>query len=159
MGEHAAKSMSRGRPVSRIYKEHIKVNMERTKPLELKEELSKVQMQMANKQFLKCSISLTARETQIKTSLRFHLTLVGVTFIRKQITANSCKNVGNGEPLDSLDELVNQYSHYGENFAHFSKCYKSVLHTINIYHSKHRPKGFNSPIIKDTCISIFIATY
>lgn len=49
MGEHPAKSMSCRRPVFRIYKEHIKVNMERTKPLELNEDFSKVQMQMANK--------------------------------------------------------------------------------------------------------------
>jgi hypothetical protein len=44
---------------------------------------------MANKHMKKCSISLAIKEMQIKTTLRFHLTLVRMVIIKKT-SNNNC---------------------------------------------------------------------
>jgi hypothetical protein len=44
---------------------------------------------MAKKQMKKCSASLAIKEMQIKTTLRFHLTLVRIAII-KNTTNNKC---------------------------------------------------------------------
>ena len=74
--------------ISNIYKEFKKVDFRKSNnPIkkwgsELKKEFSPEELGMAEKHLKKCSASLTIREMQIKTTLRFHLTLVRMAKIK-----------------------------------------------------------------------------
>ena len=69
---------------------------------------------MTNKQRKRCSISLIVREMQIKTTMRYHLTLVRMAIIEKSINNNAGEGVEKREPSYTVDGNENWYSHYGE---------------------------------------------
>jgi predicted transcriptional regulator len=81
--------------ITRIYRELKKLNSPKiNEPIkiwatELNRTFSKEEIQMAKKHMKKCSPSLTLKEMQIKTTLRFHLTHVRKTII-KNTTNNMC---------------------------------------------------------------------
>jgi hypothetical protein len=81
--------------ISRIYRELKKFNSQRINiPMEkwgheLNREVSKEEVQMANKYTKKSSTSLAIKEMQSKTTPRFHLTPVGMAIFKGK-TSNTC---------------------------------------------------------------------
>ena len=104
----------------------------------------------------RCSTLLINTETQIKTTMRYHLTLVRMSIIRRS-TNNSRVGVEKSELYYAVEGNVNWCSYYGEKVWRFLKKLKiELLYDPAIPLQGMYPEKMKTRILKDTCTPTFL---
>ena len=78
---------------------------------------------MAKKHMNRCSITLIIREMQIKTIMKYHITLVKIAILKKS-TNNKCWRKENPA---TLLVGIKWYSHYGKCYGGSLKDYRANI--------------------------------
>ena len=90
--------------ISKIYKQLMQLNIQKQKPNKkwadyINRHFFKEDIQMTKRHVKRCLISLIIREMQIKTAMRYHLTLVRMTIIKESTNNKYWKGCGEKERL------------------------------------------------------------
>jgi hypothetical protein len=104
---------------------------------ELNRTFSKGEIQTAKKHMKKCSPSLAIKEMQIKTTLRFHFTLVRIAITKNTTNNRSWRGCGGKRNHHTLLVVL----------------YDPAFPLLGIY-----PKECNTSYSRGTCTPVFIAT-
>ena len=83
----------------------------------------------------------------IKTTIRYHPTLVRMAFSKRQ-EISVAKDVKKRQCLYTVDKNVNWYSHYGKHYGSSSKKLKKNYHMFKQSYSGSITKGYLVMILK-----------